>query len=721
MNKNICFRDLLNNNDLIWDNASELPMNWHEGAFCGNGRMGALVYFKTDDMGSLKVNVELGRSDVYDTRETRDFWMAKQFDNPRLPIGALTYTLSKGNNQVPDCLKRADLSKCIIKDFKMRLKLYDAKIDIYIKTDKEVVHSEIYTAGKKDIIAVKQIEGDAKGWSFEPARAVSPRQAYGLLNEERDRVDKNYMENKAPYIAAKGNMSFCIQELNGGYNTITGIKREENYLLIHINQEKGLCVDKTEKYLSSVDICTMEKEHKNWWHDYYSISWLKIPDKRLEQFYWLQIYKLASATRENGHIMDNQGPWLQTTPWPGTWWNLNVQLSYMPLYTSNRLALSRSLNNYLDKYRQDLIDNVPDEYKHDSAGIGTNTTRGLKSKIANPLKDNGLQFVELGNLTWALHGCWLYYKMSLDEAVLKELIYPLLKKSINYYLHFVYKGEDNYYHLPKTSSPEYGETCVDCNYDLSLLKWGCKALLEIVDILEIEDDKKQVWSDICNNLTDFPVNENGYMIGKGLPYEKSHRHFSHLMMHIPLYLVNRDNSDTKELAEKSVEWWHSKKGDIEGFSNVGAALIYSAYKDGDKSLHYINKLWNGYITKNTMYKEAGPVLETPLATAECIQQLLLQSFDGKVRVFPAVPAKWQEASFCNFSAQGGFVVSAVYENGKTKEIEIYSKSSAECVVETDIKDGIAAYEDRQEEVFSADSCIMVYIEKGKKVVITNKE
>ena len=37
--------------------------------------------------------------------------------------------------------------------------------------------------------------------------------------------------------------------------------------------------------------------------------------------------------------------------------------------------------------------------------------------------------------------------------------------------------------------------------------------------------------------------------------------------------------------------------------------------------------------------ESGPVIETPLSGAQCIHDMLLQSWGGKIRVFPAVPSQ----------------------------------------------------------------------------------
>lgn len=53
--------------------------------------------------------------------------------------------------------------------------------------------------------------------------------------------------------------------------------------------------------------------------------------------------------------------------------------------------------------------------------------------------------------------------------------------------------------------------------------------------------------------------------------------------------------------------------------------------------------------------------------------MLLQSHTGVIRVFPALPESWQEASFQNMRAIGGFLVSADYQEGKVKRISIHSE------------------------------------------------
>ena len=103
----------------------------------------------------------------------------------------------------------------------------------------------------------------------------------------------------------------------------------------------------------------LRRSHRAFWHAYYPQSFVSLPNARLESFYWIQMYKLASATRADRPAIDTLGPWYARTPWPGIWWNLNIQLSYWPVYTANRLALGESLLALVDRNQDNLRDNVP--------------------------------------------------------------------------------------------------------------------------------------------------------------------------------------------------------------------------------------------------------------------------------------------------------------------------------------------------------------------------
>ena len=73
----------------------------------------------------------------------------------------------------------------------------------------------------------------------------------------------------------------------------------------------------------------------------------------------------------------------------------------------------------------------------------------------------------------------------------------------------------------------------------------------------------------------------------------------------------------------------------------------------------------------TLYSEGHePCFESPPGIASSIQELLLQSWGGRVRPFPAVPSAWSAASFANLTAEGGLRVSAARLNGTTAWVGI---------------------------------------------------
>jgi alpha-L-fucosidase 2 len=53
-----------------------------------------------------------------------------------------------------------------------------------------------------------------------------------------------------------------------------------------------------------------------------------------------------------------------------------------------------------------------------------------------------------------------------------------------------------------------------------------------------------------------------------------------------------------------------------------------------------------------------------------VHEMLLQSWGGKLRIFPAVPGQWKDAAFENLRAEGGFIVSARRVAGKTVSVTV---------------------------------------------------
>src|SRR5439155_1107117 len=77
---------------------------------------------------------------------------------------------------------------------------------------------------------------------------------------------------------------------------------------------------------------------------------------------------------------------------------------------------------------------------------------------------------------WTLYYYWLHYRYQMDDRILRERVYPLLRRAMGNYLAYVERGDDGRWHLPATHSPELA-TVPDANYDLALLRWGLETLI----------------------------------------------------------------------------------------------------------------------------------------------------------------------------------------------------------------------------------------------------
>jgi hypothetical protein len=418
--------------------------------------------------------------------------------------------------------------------------------------------------------------------------------------------------------------------------------------------------------------------HRTWWNNFWKQSFLSIPDTRMESFYWMQLYKMASGTRSGRPILDLIGPWFRYSPWLHLWWNLNIQLTYWVQLTSNHLDLGESLLQTLDSHKAQLASNAG-AYSSDSYAIGGHSSNfDLAKPVAN---------FEANNLTWALHNYYLQYRYSMDDAMLRDRLYPLLKGAINFDLHNLMMGSDGHLHMPIGFSPEYPgqpQPDPDANYELALINWGCQTLLDITKRLSINDPQIPDWQNTLAKLLPYPTDANGWMVSATVPFAVSHRHYSHMLMVFPLYIVNPETPNATPLITQTLTHWLSLQGGLRGFSYTGAASMYSMLGQGDTAAQHMNTLMDTLIHPNTMYTEAGPVIESPLSGGAAVADMLLTSWGGKLRVFPGVAKAWTEVAFRDLRAQGAFLVSAVRKGGVVQFIRIVSLAGEPCVVVTDM-------------------------------------
>lgn len=645
--------------DLIWE---VLPLQWNEGAFVGNGQVGMMIYATLKDN---RIDFHIGRQDITDHRKAPDRKTSMgvaganvMYDYPRLDVGLMA--LHPAGKIISGT---------------MRQDLWNAEIRGKIITDLGELTFRAFTPRDRMLNIIEVSSTEKKGnknvsyqWEFLPGNPKSPRAQVFPDRPE----SKAYETNPNPVILKNGNVSVCVQSLlaGGDYATAWTENKPSNgsrsTLYVSIANEvpsanvSEKVATRTVSEASLSKISALEKPHRNWWQHYYQKSFLSVPDARIESFYWIQLYKMAACSRPDGPAVDLFGPFFRISQWPGLWWNLNVQLTYWPFYASNHLDLAENLISLIDEKFDPMLDNF----------------RGPK----------------LGDFAWVMHNYWLHYRYLGDWKSIQEKWVPKALKVAEAYEKMQQRNSSGKIELIEMGSPEYKDfvNFPNTTYNLAILRWLLNALIESNEKTNARPTEVAKWKQTLIDLVPYPVDANGLMIASNQPVDMSHRHYSHLLGLYPLFQLNPDSPVDRELINKSVIHWHQIENGkaLAGYSFTGASSLYAALGRGNDAnailQHFLlDNLGIGQLMSNTFYVEAGgrnPVIETPLSAAASIMELLIQSWGGKIRVFPAVPNLWKDASFYHLRAQGGFLVSASRSQGKTDWVSVKSLSGEPCTV-----------------------------------------
>jgi alpha-L-fucosidase 2 len=653
--------DFMAKQNLYWE---DLPLQWNEGAFTGNGNIGMMIYVSKEDNG---VVFSLGRTDVTDHRKAPDKKTSFSvegakviYDFCRLPIGKL---LLKPVGKIVSGTIKQDI--------------WNAEIIGDIETTAGNIHFKAMVPRQHDVqlIEVKSTEKDQKSnlnykWVFIPGNPTSPR----VFTHPTAKESLSYEKNPDPKLSTKDDFKICTQPLLAGgdyatvWNEVRTPKDNTSTLFVsiandipHTNQSAKTAIDNINT-MKKLSINMVKNTHYSWWHDFYKQSFLSIPDARMEAFYWIQLYKMATASRPDGPALDLFGPYYKTSAWPGMWWNLNIQLTYSPVYTSNHLELGENMITIVDDNFEILL-----------------------SRFCGQ---------KLGDLCWTMHNYWKQYAYAGNSKAIQEKWLPKAISILDCYKKQMVKGTNGEIQLKAMQSPEYKESAafINTNYNLANLRWLLNTIIQVSAKGNIYTKEIAEWKAILANLIAYPVDENGLMIGSDQALEMSHRHYSHLLALYPFFQLNPDKKEDSLLVDKSVDHWHkieNGKG-LAGYSFTGAASLFAAIGRGDDALKNMDQLLTGktgisQFHSNTFYTESkgrNEVIETPLSGAASIMELLLQSWQGKIRVFPALPSSWKDASFSDLRTEGGYLVSAVFKDGQTSWISIKSKTGEPFILKT---------------------------------------
>jgi len=333
-----------------------------------------------------------------------------------------------------------------------------------------------------------------------------------------------------------------------------------------------------------------------------------------------------------------------------------------------------------------------------------------------------------------MHNYWKQYAYAGNWTAIKENWLPKALQIYACYQKMMVHDATGKIQLLPMESPEYRgfEKYANANYNLANLRWLLNTMIETSLRSGIHTAEIQLWNEVLKNLAPFSIDQKGLMIGSNQPVDMSHRHYSHLLALYPLFQLKPDKKEDSALVDKSVDHWHKIESGkaLAGYSYTGAASLFAALGRGDDANKNLQQFLTGstgisQFHANTFYTESdgrNPVIETPLSGAASVLEMLMQSWGGKIRVFPALPTEWKDACFDDLRAEGGFLVSASMKNKQLEWIKVTSTTGEDVILKSNDANQLRPISALKEHAIKniGNNEILIHLQKGASIVLATR-
>jgi alpha-L-fucosidase 2 len=402
-------------------------------------------------------------------------------------------------------------------------------------------------------------------------------------------------------------------------------------------------------------------------------------------------YLLISSSRPGGQPCTLQGLW--GGEYDGFWSfnmaNENIQMIYWQALSGNMPELLLAVFDYYDRMMEDFRTNARCLYGCRGIYIPADTTP--MTGLLQDLQPHIIHFT--GAAGWLGQHYYDYYLYTRDEQFLRERALPFLHEVALFYADFFFLGEDGYYISAPSQSPENTpgnytrpgtyegiKTTINATLDFAIAKEALTHLVEGAVKTGMYPDEVIQWKEMLTHIPPYQVNEDGAVKEWMHPFFKDnyhHRHQSHLYPVFPgVEITQEDNPELFQAFVTAV-----KKRLVIGlseqssWSNAHMACNYARMGEGDLALECLDilsraALMNNFFTVHNDWRQMGLSLELPWAPFQidanmgvtaAVQEMLLFSRSGFIKLLPALPRKWCKGSMRGLACRGGVTVDQAWD------------------------------------------------------------
>ena len=461
-------------------------------------------------------------------------------------------------------------------------------------------------------------------------------------------------------------------------------------------------------------LAKLYQEHNAWWDAFWSKSYIKIPDQKIEDSWYASLYLLACCSRSDE---PPPGLWGNFITAPNMGWQGDYTLDYnyeAPFWA----ALATNHLELTDNYEQPLLGNLPraehngpEHFHHPGLAYYTHLI-----PMPGWDADNTEYMKQKGCTLFAMVDCVMRWRYTRDLDYAKK-IYPLLKGAAQFWNNDLALKDGVYYDADDAAAEE-SDGNNNTSTTLAFIRFVYPSLIEISQLLNVDNDLRNKWKDVLAKLPPFPIvpaesidhmgdkgehtlvdligpEAQGKMVIRnaetGYPFPnpmyKVYHDFnergsspgmSSSQVVFPGWAIGLESSDgERQAALNTITYaaqWYDYNNDCTFYP--GAACI--GY-DPNEILKNMDGLIDHHMVPNFMFLTGGGGTEDFAIVPATISAMFVQSYQTNIHVFPNWPMD-QDASFGNLNACGGFLVSSEVKEGKVSYVKIQSTAGQECPI-----------------------------------------
>ena len=665
-------------------------LTWDEAVPLGNGIMGGLLWGENN-----LVRLSLDRGDLWDERPSaeKEWWKNRNWkkggdwDGPyngvtptKLPAGRLEITLDPAQK---------------IKAFELNLATAEGLAHLDDGATLEALFSAAEPVAMLRIsgpapIALDLIPSGAKkgdGDAGPSSGGAVSQLGYAAAKPGSEGAAKWYVQEAADgfqYCA-------CIETRRVGNATVvavavTSTKDAADLLAL---ARKRCSAALSRGYAAAL------KPHAAWWSTFWAQSDLHVPEPDVERHYYLCRYFYGAASRRGAPPMPLQGVWTADNgglpPWKGEYANdLNTQMTYSGYQAAGNFDEGACFLDYLFEQLPVFRKFAKEFYEAPGAAVP-----GVMSLAGQPLGGWGQYSLSPTMGAWNAHLFYLHWRYTADDAFLRTRAYPFCREIGECERALLKPGADGVLRLFRSSSPEIFENSErawltpNSNYDLACLKILFLSLSEMAAALG-ESDEAQSWASTAGALGDHHADAQGaLLLDAKTPLPGSHRHLSNIIGLFPFNLITCEGGaeDRRRIKASLAQWDSFGTGAWCGYSFSWMSCLRARVGDAEAAVRNLDIFVHAFLLRNGFHANGDQTksgfsgftyrpftLEGNFLAMQAVHEMLLQSWSPTpgtrdtevIRLFPATPWRWHDASFSDLRTEGGHRVSAQRRNNATE-------------------------------------------------------